>query len=365
MASITQRTNSKKEISYRALIRIKGAESISATFKRKTDAKRWAEQTEALIREGKYFKTRESQRRTFHDLAERYRTDTLPDLKATHATGQKNHLLWWEKELGHYPLSDISNTTINDSTAKLRKLPSPRGGTLAPATVKKYLSSLSSIFNAAIDWGWLETNPATNAKKPKVDNARTRYLSDHEREALLKACKESSNPLLYPAVVIALSTGARRGEILGLKWQDIDFKRGTATLWKPKNGETRTLPLVGHSLAVLKDLRKTRRLDTDLVFPSNGGRYYKAHGTNRPIEIREPFKRALKEAEITDFRFHDLRHSAASYLAMNKATPSEIAAVLGHKTLAMVKRYAHLSEQHTADLVADMNNKIFAGQNSD
>ena len=77
------------------------------------------------------------------------------------------------------------------------------------------------------------------------------------------------------------------------------------------------------------------------------------------MDLRNPWEKALKKAEITDFRFHDLRHSAASYLAMNGATPGEIAAVLGHKTLQMVKRYAHLSEAHTASVVASMNARIF------
>jgi integrase len=93
-------------------------------------------------------------------------------------------------------------------------------------------------------------------------------------------------------------------------------------------------------------------LPTDLVFPSESNK------TN-PVEIRKAFDNALIAAEITDFRFHDLRHSAASYLAMNGATIADIAEILGHKTLSMVKRYAHLSESHTAKVLASMNKKIF------
>jgi integrase len=360
MASITLRKTKDGQQSYRALVRMKGHAAQSATFSRKTDAKRWGEETEAAIRDGRYFKTREAQRRVFSELVTKYLDEVIPELSEGQKLEQPRHLAWWREQLGPRTLADITPPVINDQTAKLKKIPSRKGGTLAPATVKKYLSTLSSALNAAIDWGWIETNPAHTAKKPKVDNARTRYLSNEERDRLLVACKKSSNRFLYPAVVIALSTGARRGEILNLKWHDIDFERGCATLWKTKNGETRVLPLVGHVMDVLKALRKTRRVDTDLVFPSNGGRQYKAHGTERPLDITQPFYRALNVAEVSDFRFHDLRHSAASYLAMNKATPSEIAAVLGHKTLAMVKRYAHLSEQHTAHIVADMNSKIFA-----
>ena len=101
----------------------------------------------------------------------------------------------------------------------------------------------------------------------------------------------------------------------------------------------------------MEERTKIRRIDTDLVFPGRR--------RNRPIDLRTPFETAVKRAGIEDFRWHDLRHSAASYLAMNGATLAEIAEVLGHKTLAMVKRYAHLSQAHTARVVEAMNVKIF------
>jgi len=100
-------------------------------------------------------------------------------------------------------------------------------------------------------------------------------------------------------------------------------------------------------------LGKIRRLDTDLLFPS------KNNAKTKPIHLRDPWKKALTAAQIDDFRFHDLRHSAASYLAMNGASLVEIADILGHKTLSMVKRYSHLSEAHTASVVSSMNEKIF------
>jgi len=157
--------------------------------------------------------------------------------------------------------------------------------------------------------------------------------------------------LLYPIVVIALSTGARQGEILSLNWNQVDLKRGTITLFETKNKEIRVVPLVEHSLEVVKKMNKVRRIDTDLLFPGSD--------SQKPIDIRYPWKAALKKAKIKDYRFHDNRHSAASYLAMSGATLAEIAEVLGHKTLQMVKRYSHLTEQHTAKVVAKMNKQIF------
>ena len=119
-----------------------------------------------------------------------------------------------------------------------------------------------------------------------------------------------------------------------------------------KNGDRRVLSLSGHAYKLVRNLSKVRRIDTDLVFPSRKKK-------DRPVNVQSVFNRAVEKAGIEDFRFHDLRHSAASYLAMNGASPNEIAKVLGHKTLQMVKRYAHLSEEHTAGVVASMNERIF------
>jgi integrase len=154
-------------------------------------------------------------------------------------------------------------------------------------------------------------------------------------------------------VVLALSTGMRQGEIMGLTWDVVDLNRGRAILHETKNGERRAVAIAGHALDLLKELGKVRRIDTALLFPAKG------ITPKKPMDLRTPWEAAVKKAELADFHFHDLRHSAASYLAMNGASLAEIAEVLGHKTLQMVKRYAHLSEGHTARVVESMNSKIF------
>ncbi|MEE8303634.1 MAG: site-specific integrase, partial [Candidatus Tectomicrobia bacterium] len=182
-------------------------------------------------------------------------------------------------------------------------------------------------------------------------HGRVRFLSDEERARLLHACRASQNRWLYPVVVLALATGARKMEILHLTWADVDLRRTRITLHDTKNRELRALPLAGHALDAIRTLAKVRRLDTSLLFPRADGRY--------PLDIRYAWAHTLQEADISDFRFHDLRHSAASYLAMTGASLAELAAILGHKTLQMVQRYAHLSEAHTAGVVARMNAAIF------
>lgn len=158
--------------------------------------------------------------------------------------------------------------------------------------------------------------------------------------------------MLYPVVVLALATGMRRGEVMNLRWPQVDLKRGRVLLRDTKNGTSRTLPLASVALEVVAALGRVRRLDTDLLFHG--------HDVTKPFALDNHWRAAVHKAGLQDFRFHDLRHSAASYLAMNGASTIEIAAVLGHKTLAMVKRYSHLSNSHTESVVAAMNQKIFA-----
>ncbi len=215
------------------------------------------------------------------------------------------------------------------------------------------MTSLSHGFtHAAREWNWISDNPFRKLKKLPEPRGRVRCLSETETKRLLEACQGSRDTRLYPLVVLALSTGARRGELLGLRWADVDLERGIAVAHHTKNNERRALPLSGQALDVLRDLGKVRRLDTDLVFADRRG---------RPSIPRKSWDRAVEAAEIDDFRFHDLRHTAASYLAMSGATLAEIAEVLGHKTLAMVKRYAHLTDQHTSEVVARMNRRFLSG----
>jgi len=351
MASIEKRKTDSGNISFRVKVRLKGYPTQSATFERLTDARRWAQQIESAIREGRHFKTSEAKRHTLAETIERYQKQVLP-LKPKSEKDQKVQLEWWSSRLGSFSLADITPALIAEQRDKLAQEVTLRKRLRSPATVNRYLSAISHVFTIATkEWGWVENNPLAKVTKAKEPRGRVRFLSDDERDKLLKACKESESPYLYIIVVLALSTGARRMEILGLRWKEVDLNRGVITLHDTKNGERRILPLVGHALALMKEHSKIRNLNCDLVFPS--------YNLQKPMDIRTPWETVLTKAEIHDFRFHDLRHSAASYLAMNGASLAEIAEVLGHKTLQMVKRYAHLSEAHTTRVVANMNQKIF------
>ncbi|WP_295624625.1 site-specific integrase [uncultured Nitrosomonas sp.] len=352
MANIEERISNDGKTSYRVKIRLKGFPIQSATFERKTDAKKWAQQTESAIREGRHFKTTEAKRHTLAELIDRYCREVLPKKKS--AKDQAQQLGWWKSEIGSYSLADVTSALLGQCKDKLGREITVRNKPRSSASVVRYLAALSHAFTIAVnEWGWLEDNPMRKVTKPQESRGRVRFLSDDERISLLKACKESSNPYLYSVVVLALSTGMRQGEIMGLTWEVVDLNQGRAILHETKNGERRAVAITGHALELIKELSKVRRIDCNLLFPA------KQNTPQKPMDLRSPWETAVKKAELQDFKFHDLRHSAASYLAMNGASLAEIAEVLGHKTLQMVKRYAHLSEGHTARVVASMNDKIF------
>ncbi len=354
MPYIQERATADGEVRYRVQVRLKGHPVRTNTFKRKTDARRWGQQIEAAIREGRDFNAAESKKHSLGELIDRYIENVLP-LKPRSQVKQTAQLTWWSEQLGEYSLDKMTPALIAECRDKLLRGSTSRGTKRAPATVVRYIAVLSHAFTIAVkEWGWVEVNPVLKVSKPKEPRGRVRFLSDAERERLLAACQSSKNPHLYTIVVLALSTGMRQGEIMGLTWKDVDLIKGRVILNETKNDERRSVPLSSHILNLLKTHSKTRHIDTNLVFPATKLRY-----RNKPLDFRGAWLSALKKANIEDFRFHDLRHSAASYLAMNGASIAEIAEVLGHKTLQMVKRYTHLSESHTAGVLEAMNNKIF------
>ena len=349
MANIEERKTRDGKTMYRVKVRLKGFPTQTATFHRRTDAKKWVQTTEAAMREGRHFKTAEAKKHTLADMIDRYLHDVLPTKSRSSQRNQEAHLRWWRKHIGDKLLADVTPTLIAGFRDKIAQ---DDDKSRANATVVRYMAALSHAFTIAVrEWGWLDESPMRKVSKPKEPRGRVRFLSDDERERLLGACKTSYNLYLYPAVVLALSTGTRKMESLGLYWRDVDFQRQTITLHDTKNGERRILPLTGHALKLIEKLYEARRMDSDFVFPSRNGK--------KPFDLRRSWVAAMKKADISDFHWHDLRHSTASYLAMNGATLAEIAEVLGHKTLSMVKRYAHLSDAHTAGVISRMNDKIF------
>lgn len=355
MANIRQRTAKNGTTTYKVQVRLAGFPAQTASFKRRTDAKQWAATTEAALREGRYFPAREAKRHTLGELIDRYLE--MVERKQPHALAKQKQLLtWWREQLGDYKLGGITPALI---AAKRDALLAENIGDAenpqhrAPATANRYLAALSkAMSNAVREYHWLHDNPVRRVTKEKEPPGVVRYLSKDELDRLIQACRESGLRELELIVMLALTTGMRRGEILGLRWPDVELKRRQAVLNKTKNQERRAVPLVPRVMELLEAHAKVRRLDTDLLFPQPD--------KHTPIDPAHWFEAACRKAKVENFRFHDLRHTAASYLAMSGASAPEIAAVLGHKTLLMVKRYAHLSDAHVGGVVERMNKKFLS-----
>lgn len=280
------------------------------------------------------------------DLIDRYLREVLPRKASRRApSGQ---LQWWREKIGHLPATALTPERLVQMKTALMRTRTTAGKKRSDSTVNRYLTTLSHVFTVAIkEWFWVHENPVSKIQKLREPPGRVRFLSDEERQRLLEAVRQGP-PSLEVVVVLALYTGMRYGEIMGLRWQNIDFARKRLVLEKTKNGSKRGIPLTEPSLEVLirwAALHSSAQKDS-LLFPSESG--------DKPFSVRTSWRTAVKKASIEDFHFHDLRHCTASYMAMTGATPQEIAEVLGHKTLQMVSRYAHLAESHVRGVLEKM-----------
>jgi len=334
----------KKGYAWKATIKKKGRILKSKTFSSISNAKTWAlklesnlEKMEALGSPGANI--------TLSKLADEYMLKhTGKDISVDSKVG------YWVDRIGDQYLADITTSDIRtllknylngealrfdgmDHNAKART--KGIGRKRSPASRNRMKAQLSALFKFAIDEEFINVNPVKGIPALAENNERIRWLSEDERHRLMPVCQDSDWPLLYLLVFLAISTGARRGELLRLKWEDINFKDRSVLLFTTKNGSPRMLTFPRPAIQALMKYRKTK----GLIFASKTK-------CNQPMDFRKHWLKALKISKIEDFRFHDLRHTAASYLVMNGATLYEVGEVLGHKNLETTKRYAHLSTEH-------------------
>ena len=291
---------------------------------------------------------------TFAEAADRYLA-VLPAMKLKDERNRRRQVVWWQRAIGHIPLAELTPSKISAARDRLESMPvPPKVGSKAgaakrrqPATVVRYLAALSHVLTVAVeDWGWLSENPVRNVRKPRQPPGRVRFLSSDELPRLLEACDQSTSSCLALVVLIALATGMRRGEILGLRWTDVDLEHGVLRLEDTKNNERRQVPLLGRALDLLRVRAQPPHQPDDRVFPGEIA--------GRPCDITKAWNTAVARAVLSDFRFHDLRHTTASYLAMRGASLLEIGVVLGQKSTQMTKRYAHLHLDHTRSVLGRM-----------
>jgi integrase len=208
-----------------------------------------------------------------------------------------------------------------------------RMGVVSDGTVIKEVNTLKRLFNVAIDKEKIEINPAQRASLPRAPEGRTRWLADDELGKVLKACPA----WLQPIAGLAVALGTRRGELLAVRWEDIDMNRGTIQLRKTKNGKPRPAFINELALQVLTSMADGKAKRRGLLFADV-----------TPAQVSVAFIRACNDAGVEDFSFHDLRHCYASHLRMRGADLHDLQKLLGHSDPRMTNRYAHLSDEHLA-----------------
>lgn len=282
------------------------------------------------IAEGRHLDIKKQKRIRFNEFADDY--DKLhcmnqKSYKKTHAV----HMKVLRAYFGNKYLDEVTVMAVE-------KFKTTRMKTVSYATVNRALSCLKSLFNKAIAWDKFHgENPVSKVGMLRENNKRLRYLEKEEISRLISNCRGHIKPI----VIVAVNTGMRLGEILGLKWHDIDFKRDIIYLYETKNGDKREIPM---NLVVKKTLIARRK------HPESAYVFYKKDGT-RMIAVRKSFFTALKKSGIKDLRFHDLRHTFASQLVMAGIDLNTVRELLGHKSLDMTLRYSHLSPDHKRNAV--------------
>lgn len=227
-------------------------------------------------------------------------------------------------------ITSVHIATYRDT--RLESLNPKTGKKISPATVRLEMSLLSNLFDIArIEWGFCDANPVKNVRKPKTPPGRDRRMTPREERLIHRYCYAHANTELLSIIVFAVETAMRQSEILKLRWEDVNLRQRVATLHDTKNGTRRDVPL---SLTARDMLTR--------LGPKSSGQIFSYTSSG----IKSTWRFMLKRLEIEDLHFHDLRHEACSRL-FEKGTLDmmEIAAISGHKSLGMLKRYTHLKAQ--------------------
>lgn len=314
-------------------------------FPLKKDAEAYLGKVVSAKREGRYhdvFDVKKETLVTFNELADEY----VKNFGGQRSfEGFKRHVVKDLREVfGDKRLSEIIYLELETYRNRRKDTPTKAGKPRTDASVNRDMAILGHMLSKAVEWGMLETSPFKKGKRLmfKENNHRLRFLTDAEVEALLRAC----SPHLRPIVEVALLTGMRRGELFGLKWEQI--RNGFIYLTETKSGKARQIPINDRLAEVFKEVRRGNQLKSPYVFCGPDGKRF--------FEVKRSFASACRRAGLEDFRFHDLRHTFASHLVMNGVGLKAVQELLGHADIKMTMRYAHLSQAHLKEAVAVLNN---------
>ena len=315
---------------WQARVRRQGYAAITKSFITLQDAEKWARSIEVDLDKNSYSNTNLAEKTTFKELIERYMREVSPSMRREYED------LIRLKAIARRPISQLNMLVLTPT--KIAEYRDERLKQVSSGTVIRELSYLSSIINhARREWGINIANPVNLVKKPPTPKGRTRILSNEEKVRLMRVLEDAPKNILsiwMPYLVkFALETAMRQAEICTLMWANVDLDKRTAYLPITKNGESRYVPLSSAAIKILNEL--PRSID-GRVFPVNRS------------SVSVTFTRNARIANVENFRFHDLRHTAITAMAEKLPNVLELSAVTGHKTLSMLKRYTHFNAEDLA-----------------
>ncbi|MBM6581764.1 site-specific integrase [Microvirga sp. BT689] len=320
----------KRGSSWQAQVRREGYPPLSKTFPSKADAAAWARDQERAIDRAELPTTARALKGiTVGDLLRRYREAITPTKRG--AEPEKYRI----KTILAHAVAQVSLNRL--SPAAVAQYRDDRLKVVKPGTVRRELAIVQHCFEIAKkEWGLpLLTNPVQQIAMPEAQRSRERRLEEGETNALVSAAS-ASNWYLLPFIALAIETGMRRGELLSIRWKDVDLTAPTVRILKTKNGHPRTIPLTPKAIEVLTSLdRKDER-----VFPVT------------PNAVRLAWERLRRRAGLEDLRLHDLRHEAVSRFFEYGLTVPEVALISGHRDPRMLSTYTHLRPEKVAEKLA-------------
>lgn len=302
-------------------------------------SKKLAEQVlkdvQVKLAKGEYLGVHELKKVLFKDFADRY----LEYSKANKARSSNRRD---EVSIAHLNEFFESKYLHEITTRLIEEYKAKRLEKVAPATTNRELACLKHMYTKAVEWDYVKANPADSVRLLKEPPGRLRYLSPEEAGKLIDTC----NDIWRPIVITALNTGMRKGEILSLRWADVDMENRKITVKKSKNNEIRVIPINQTLYQALKALSEQ----------SDGNAYVFTNKDGETFgDIKRGFHSALKRAGIEDFRFHDLRHTFGSHLVMQGIDLKTVQQVMGHKDITMTMRYSHLSPEYVQEAIGRLD----------
>jgi integrase len=257
---------------------------------------------------------------------------------------KQNKRSWQRDELSlkNLKLSFKGKTLQDIGPEDIERFKAKRRTEVSDSTTNREIACLKTLFNKSVEWGRLEINPIAKVKKFREPNCKERILTESEVRRLIEATSAG----LRPIVIIALNTGMRRGEILSLRWKDVDFHKGFIFIGDSKSGRSRSIPMNSQVFEILKNLPKS----SEFVF-------FNPETKDHIKDVKTGFKAACRRAGIKNLRLHDLRHTAASWMVEVGIDLVTVSRILGHSTIQMTMRYAHPTPENMRRAVEKLAEK--------